>query len=251
MACGFDSHPFRNVQIITLNMPIESKSSFGSGINAWAKEINKINPTLSSLLYEDGEYKTKNLKMLEELNLPHFKTIILSATDFLNEPEKVFSQLKYDRYFVNLIDKNGERQRELGIDRKKVISWLNEKIISSNINNYNLLISECPKQPYNGVLVIKSKQSFYLEMIKGTLPDLVNKNISPDYILEKKEFQGIKFISIKKDLDFLRTKTLNLIRQTDYFPGYYEFTLAQIDSQKENLSPFFFEYSNKKTYQLP
>jgi len=198
--------------------------NFGSGINEWVKKLRKINPLLGENLFEDPEYKKRNIEKLTEMGLPYFETKIFTIKDFLKDQHKFLSQFRYDQYFVNIIHNNGDREREVEID---------------------------------GVLVVKDKDNFYLEMIKGKMPDLVSKNNLPDYLAYKNSLEiSTKFL-IKNKLKYveinnqkLKSEIWETIKETRFLAGYYEFSLAKIDKNKGELTPFFYEYIDKKEYRL-
>ena len=83
-------------------------------------------------------------------------------------------------------------------------------------------------------------------MIKGKMPDLISKNNVPDFVVYKN--------SIEISTKYLEKNSVNnsiweLIKKTRFLAGYYEFSLVKT-GKKNGLTPFFYEYIEKKEYRL-
>ena len=104
-------------------------------------------------------------------------------------------------------------------------------------------MSECPDQPFNGVLLVRSKQDFYLEMVEGPMPNLISIGKTPDFIASR----NLEHLptSFSFDDETMRNRINDVLRTTRYYPGYYEFALARLKPDSEALTPYFYEYSNK------
>jgi hypothetical protein len=232
----------------------ESKDGFGPSLNKWAKALYSVDWYMSRSLFEGLEYKKNNINNLIESGLPMFRNVVTGVQDFIQDKEKVFSQLRYDAYFVSITNTNtGERNRELVKSKMGVDTFIDEHVDKSNLKNYQILLSESPKLIYNGVLVIDTPEQLLLEMVKGTLPDLVSKGKIPKFraSFDRENgfdlhirYKGTKNTEIKEYM-------FEVIRLTNFVPGYYEFCLAKLDSKNDKLSPFFFECCrDRKTYML-
>ena len=231
-------------------------NNFGEGINCWVEKIKQINPNLGEALFEDSKYKEKNIERLEKLDLPYFRTKIYKIDLFLRDEEEILKSFRYKKYFVNLIHKNGDREREVDINKKNLDRWIKERREKIDLNRDKILISECPEQPYNGVLIVEDKDSFYLEMIKGKMPDLISKNNVPDFVVYKNSIEistkyleknSVNYLELKKNE--LKNSIWELIKKTRFLAGYYEFSLVKT-GKKNGLTPFFYEYIEKKEYRL-
>jgi hypothetical protein len=190
------------------------------------------------------------IKKLEERNLPCFKTVITELDEFVKNRKIIYDQFEYSPYFTNIIRNTGERKRRAYLDILGIENFIDEIVPEkSEYKNYKILISESPPMPYNGALIVESPKRFILEMIKGPLPNLINQNFVPEYRATMKDFDisikyfGTNDIQLKKEMH-------RVIQLTDMEKGYYEFCLAKTDPKDDKLKPFFFEYSDKKTYCL-
>lgn len=220
-----------------------NSTSFGFGINEWVKELTKnsgINLFLTTELFENSNYKLENLNLLKRMGLPYFRTELFTKDDYLLDSNSVWKRFEINRYFVSLIKVDGLRKREVGLSQSEADSFIHTNITN---NTKHILISECPEQPYNGVLLMRSKDNFYLEMVKGPMPDLISLSKKPDYVAVR----NLQDLSTKFNFsdESLKMKMNSVIRLTQCYPGYYEFSLA-LNTKTNMLSPYFYEYSNKK-----
>jgi hypothetical protein len=81
-------------------------------------------------------------------------------------------------------------------------------------------------------------------MIEGPMPNLISLGKKPDFIA----FRNLQNLPTSFNFEDggIQKEINRVIRTTNYLPGYYEFSLARIDDQKNILTPFFYEYSNRE-----
>jgi len=228
----------------------EKKDKIPSSLNVYVSKVRECNSYLADQLIEGPGFKEASLKVLREMDLPRFNTEIVDVVEYLNDPQKVLAKLRYDRYFANIIDKNSSaRTKRVGLGVEGINDFLNEVVEPSKRSNFQILLSECPNQLYNGVLIVDSPNRFFLEMIKGQLPEMVTGNKIPDYtaFFDRDNLFDLSIKYTGTDDITLKMEMYKIIQLTKFRKGYYEFCLADIDGK---LKPFFFEYSDKKTYSL-
>ena len=226
--------------------------NYGRGINDYSRKLKLINFALAQKLFEGPDYKEESMKILRETGLPRFKTVIMDLSEFLKNKEEVYLQFEYTPDFINIINKKtGERNRKEGVSKEGIDVFIKNIVTDlSKVGDYKILVSESPEILYGGVLVISSPEKFYMEMVKGSLTDLVSKNKLPDYTASYDKENAFD-LSIKYSGsvdDKLKLKMYEIIQLTKFRIGYYEFCLAKTDPKSDKLTPFFFEYSDKETY---
>ena len=228
----------------------EKKDSFGISINEWADKLKEISPRMAEKIYEGPNYKPEMIKKLKERSLPYLETVITELSEFNKNKKNILDKFKYFPYFTNIIRDNGERKRRANLDSLGIDNFINEIVPrKSEYEKYKILISESPPMPYSGALIINSPKRLVLEMIKGPLPNLINYNLVPEYMATRSDFDiSIKYKGTNNTQ--LKKEMYEVIQLTNFEKGYYEFCLAKINSKDNKLKPFFFEYSDKKTYRL-
>ena len=224
----------------------------GHGLNEWANALRATDLSLADKLYEEQFFKNRSRELLDKMELPRFKEVMVSAKKFKDDAKKIALALGCDLYFMIIIDDNGKRIREKDLNFQEVMDLFSKNVDFSKINNYRILLSECFPKPYAGVLMMDSSERFLLEMVKGSLADLIEHNKTPDYRVIFDRQNNPSQVSIRYEQcgneelsEYLKNKMYTIIQLSKFRRGNYEFCLAQKSPESDELTPLFFEYNDR------
>jgi len=209
-------------------------------MGAWTKELSKHDAGLASRLSQSREV---GHMIVEELDLPHYKRVVLSVKDFLSEPEKVFEQLGTSKYFVFLQSQSGKRDRRLGLTKDEAISFVGETVGASE-EEWELNIAEFLKAKFGGNVYVNKEGVATVEFKKGEQGPLSAGTVVPEYRAQQDRFTGVwKYsfddVSLRKQVQQMMKEVPHEGRE--YMVGMYEFQWVS-DEDDDILETKFVDY---------
>jgi len=239
------------------------KSRTGTTINEWAYAIRKGNQRLAELLDED---RLTGFRAMEKLRLPHYKQETVALVKFLYDPQKYLEKVGSQKFYVNLLPQKEQltRYRQIDLLPEEVVSFVQEHVPASQVDNYLMVLSEFYENQYSGNIIISPDGEVVIEMVRGSHAPLVSGAKTPEFFVCRDQFTGNFSYSFEDKT--LRKAVWNMLltipydngntlsgkidRHTRFTPGYYEFALVK-RGQTEPLKVMFIDYRGNRAYQLP
>lgn len=216
-------------------------------------ELQRKFPKLAEALSEDRRTRFARIK---ELGLPQANCVEATLPDFLDDPEKYFSQLATDKYYaaVNTYKKDLRSFGEADLGKAEILEEIKSKISESRYSDYEIRIEEYGNL-YGGTIVTGPEGQIWIEFKEGRQTEIGEGSVTPEYTAEKDKHTGVLRYSFE-DED-LRRDIYNALqaiphkgegRNKRYLPGYFEFALFEREDGKRY--PVFFDYSEYPEFQV-
>lgn len=131
---------------------IEKITSYRANINDWAKALYEYNEDFASKIDEN---RTIGFQNVERLNLPRYKSKIISIADFLKNPGKNLKEIDSEKFFISLIPKKKDLNRigRAGINREEVMQFIAEYVSPKNQNHYDISINQFFDNIFGGTIL--------------------------------------------------------------------------------------------------
>lgn len=150
----------------------------GSSMPHWAEQSRSANPyadqqrAAAARIAESSTDKKNGLRFLEEHNLPRYKKVSFSLSDFLDNPDLQISLLPKPatgKYYTSIVDDlTGKRVFKLDQARKQILPFVQSKLDSREISpDSTITLSEYWPNLYGGNIVIGEDGSITIELVEG------------------------------------------------------------------------------------
>jgi hypothetical protein len=221
----------------------------------WARspELQRKFPKLAAALAKDRKIRFARIK---ELGLPQADHVEAELPDFMDDPEKYFSQLETDKYYAAV---NPKKENQVGfgqadLSREEILEEIKSKIPETRYLDYEIRLEEY-KNLYGGTVVIGPENQVWIEFRKGRQTEIGEGSVTPEYTVENDKHTGVFRYSFEDEgLRKAVYDTLQAIphtgegRNAKYHPGYYEFAI--FGEEDGNKYPIFFDCMEDPEFQV-
>lgn len=235
---------------------VAPKKKSSANINDWAKALMEKYPYLARVLDED---KMEGIRGLEELDLPRYRKIETTLSDFMDHAEEYMEEIGSKKYYITLVPKmkGPERFGKADLDREGVMNYIGEYIKPEDVDKYNIALQQYFENLYGGSITIgQEKNQFVAEMKRGMMSGIASGYVTPEFTITR-DNSGIfhypdNFNDPKAQKEMFRAFHSIPHDGGDadmrFTPGYYEFAIVRDDEGM--VRPIFTDYRRNPSYQI-
>ena len=214
-------------------------------MGAWAKGLERSVPDLARQLNRPRE---AGWQALEDLDLPRYKRVVVSAEEFLADPQAAVVEIPSKRLFVFLQPKEGLPVRKTKLTFDEAVEFVRETV-GEHPENWESHISETEEEKYGGNIVVKKDGRAIVEMTTQGQGGVSAGTVTPELRAWQDHLTGLW----KYDFDNVELRQLvqEIVRQVphekrEYLPGLYEFHVVQPEAN-DPLEVKFIDYNPVET----
>jgi hypothetical protein len=235
---------------------IKPKKKESANINDWARALRGKFPHLADTLDED---KAVGFQGIERLELPRYRKIETTLTDFMDHAEEYFDEIGSRKFYISVIPKTNDLERfgKPNLTRQGVFDYIDENIQTEDMGSYKFVLQEYFENKFGGSIVIgQEKKDFIAEMRRKTMSGIASGYVTPEITITRSASGVFRFPEgfddPKERRDIFRTIQAIPHDGGDadmrFTPGYYEFAIVKDDEGA--IRPIFTDYRDNPAYQV-
>lgn len=217
----------------------------GTGMGAWSKGLESAAPDLARQLNRPRE---AGWQALEDLELPRYKRVVVSAGEFLSDPHAAVAEIPSKRLFVFLQPKEGLPVRKTKLTFDEAVEFVQETV-GEHPENWEANIAETEVEKYGGNIVVKKDGRAIIEMTTQGQGGVSAGTVTPELRAWQDHLTGLwKYDFEDVELRRLAQDVMREVPHEDreYLPGLYEFHVVQPE-EDEPLEVKFIDYNPVET----
>ena len=221
-------------------MKKKSPEQIGKGMGAWSKGLQATSPELAQKL---DRPRSEGWEMLEEIDLPRYKRVQVSAEEFLQDPALITKDIPSERLFVFLQPKEGVPVRKTKLSLDEAVEFVRTTVKSSP-DAWEIFVSETEEEKFGGNIAVDKDGRAIIEMTTKGQGGISAGTVVPEIRAWQDRFSGIwKYDSDDADERRLVQSVMRDVPRDgrEYLPGLYEFHLVQPD-EDEPMEIKFIDY---------
>ncbi|MBI4435526.1 hypothetical protein HY630_02545 [Candidatus Uhrbacteria bacterium] len=222
-----------------------SKESFGSGMAAWAKGLKKDWPDLANVF---GRPREAGWKALEDLDLPRYERVVVSAAEFLGNPDAVADKIPSRRLFVFLQPTEGLPVRKTKLTREEAVAFVRETV-AEHPEAWAVHVSETEDEVYGGNIDVRKDGRAIVEMTIHGQGGVSAMKVDPEIRAWQDPLTGLwKYNLEDSQVRQVIQDVMHAVphEKREYLPGLYEFHVVQPEADGP-LEVKFIDYHPIKT----
>jgi len=232
------------------------KKSGSANINDWARAIRERYPQLAELSQSLDEDKLEGIRGIEELDLPRFKRIETTLSDFLDLSGEYFKEVGSKKFYISLLPRKKDMERfgKADLTNEEALEYIRKNINPEDFENYNVVLQQYFDNLYGGNIVVgPERKNFLVEFKKGMMSGIASGYKTPEYTIERNavgvfqySFEDPEMRKIMHDA-VMEMPHSGMGSGANFTEGYYEFAVVKDDDGL--IRPIFTDYRKNPRYQ--
>lgn len=187
---------------------------------AWSKGLESATPDLARQLNRPRE---AGWQALEDLDLPRYKRVSVSVTEFLEDAQAAVAEITSKRLFVFLQPKEGLPVRKTKLTLEEAVEFVRQTV-GEHPEHWEAHISETEVEKYGGNIVVKKDGSAIIEMTTQGQGGVSAGTVTPELRAWQDHLTGLWKYEFE-DVE-LRRLVQDVMREVphedrEYLPGLY------------------------------
>lgn len=219
------------------------------GINDFVEKLSNIDSELASRIVQKKEDKEKGKRILKELGLPTFKSVVIPLAEFRENPGDVIAnatELGTGQYSVSLTsDIPGKlRLNKFPLTTNEITNFLAESVPVNETPRWILLLREYAQNIFGGNIIFGDDEKILVEIVPGEHSGLAHGRVTPKVFRSAAEVNRIPDRYLAGAVD----KAIKLVKK-GHRVGAYEFVLIKYPKKGDNnLRPIFLDYQGESLH---
>lgn len=214
-------------------------------MGAWSKGLESSAPDLARQLNRSRE---AGWQALEDLDLPRYKRVVVSAGEFLDDPQAAVAEIPSKRLFVFLQPKEGLPVRKTKLTLEEAVEFVHTTA-GEHPEAWEAHISETEEEKYGGTIVVKKDGYAIIEMTAQGQGGVSAGTVTPELRAWQDHLTGLwkygfEDVGLRRLVQYVMREVPHEDRE--YLPGFYEFHVVQPDKD-EPLEVKFIDYNPVET----
>jgi hypothetical protein len=227
----------------------------GATINQWsACFADAGQQKLADLLYDD---KLVGIDALDKLGLPGPQGVMVTAAEYLTDPNRYFESLDSDRVYLNIIPRSGDLKKFSAFDITKAegIAYIEQHLPAALVDEYFIGVYEYHPNVYGGSVLVNPNGHVLMEFGEGSNQEYTRGSSVPKFAAMRDVFTGVFHYNYDEvELREMAWRTMQYIPHSgegvdmQFTAGYYE--IAVYRDKQGTLQTIFLDYKDNPVYQL-